>query len=284
MRYRYYFADRYNQRLVDFLEKNNIDHKIKTYEKLDSSWIYFNIYSTTKNVEKYLQELKEIFWGDPLVFVEYTAEELANAKLLVMRPHLQSVDICNEEEAYIYRCTWKNRWGEMLYKHEEQVGVLRVKKEPSMKTKTAFWCESTGFAEVFTDFRVSKLIQDNSLSGIELKQVKMTKDKYSEKLYQITSPNIISKDCIELGHGEEVEKCKICGKEQYFIDDIYQLHLEFSKIEGESDLNITERIWGQGIAYPLYIISQRFYQLLKQNKLDGKISFSPIIDVSNIQE
>ena len=96
----------------------------------------------------------------------------------------------------------------------------------------------------------------------------------------MTSPNILEKECIGIGFGEKIETCPKCGKEQYAIDNAYQLHLDFSKIKEQGDLYMTERIFGYGIAYSLYLISQRFYRLLKEENLAGGITFSPVVDIS----
>lgn len=150
-----------------------------------------------------------------------------------------------------------------------------------MTTQTAFWTEDTGLAERFADYRVYNLVKENFLNGIEFKKVMDKKGVYSETLYQMTSTNILGSECIGKGYGEEKEICHICGREQYCIDNAYQLHLDFSKIDLQSDLYMTERIFGPGISYPLYIISQRFYQLLKQNKLAGGVTFEAVAEIEN---
>lgn len=286
MRYKYYYFEKCVPQLVEFLEREKVDYTKSDYRFSDNqkgqTWIKFTIWSTAKNVEMYLMELAQMGCKDPIVSVEYTSVEYEKAKLLMMTPRKQSIDIENYDESFRYQCSWIDRWGESRHKHEEPIGILKVRKEPSMKTQTAFWCESTGFAEIFADYRVAKLVKDNFLKGIELKRVMIANDKYSEILYQMTSQNILGGECIRLGYGEKMEKCHICGKEQYFTDNVYQLHLDFSKIKEESDLYVTERIWGQGIAYPIYIISQKFYQLLKKNKLAGNLTFSPVVDTSKI--
>ena len=78
-----------------------------------------------------------------------------------------------------------------------------------------------------------------------------------------------------------VETCRICEKEQFFLDHAEQLHVDFSKMPVQSDLYLTESIFGEGEPEPLFIISQRFYQLLNENKLARNVVFTPVIDISN---
>ena len=280
MRYRYYFAQLYNEQLKKFLDNNGIKYKFTEKTEFTSASLVFEISSTTQNAEKYLAELKNITFGSPHVSVEFTPSECAKAELLMMRPRSQSIDIVNSAEAYTYACKWTNRFGVKKVKHQKQVGTFKIAKEPSMKTKTAFWCNSPGFAEIFTDYRVRDLVTKNELKGIEFKNVVQKKGNLSEKLFQLSSDNVLRKECIGRGFGEKIITCPQCGREQYAIEDSYQLHLDFSKIKETSDLYMTERMFGYGFAEPLYLISQRFYQLLKEANLAGGVMFAPVVDIS----
>lgn len=277
MRYEYYFCDIYQKKHVDFLEKNHISYKL-TGKTTSVPLIYFSLWSNDINLENLLCELKSMNIRDPLISVVYTEAEIKRAKLLWMRPKKQCIDIINYEDSYEYSCTWENSFGIKKVKHMEQKGLFAIAKEPSVKGRTAFWAESIGFAEVFTDRRVVDLADNNQLSGIDFKNVMLRKGNYSENIFQMTSSNIIPLKCIALGHGEKQTYCHICGKMQLDIDNAYQLHLDFKQIDMQSDLYMTESIFGPGIAEPLYLISQKFYQLLKDNKLTGGVTFAPVAE------
>ena len=277
MRYRYYFCQNYTLDVEEYLIKNNIKYKIDGER---SRWIIFNIWSTSNNYESHLKELVRTPLDSPLVFAEYTASEYDNAQLLMIMPKRQVIDIENGEEAYERTCRWMSGKARRAM-HAKQKSPFVIKKEPSMKSTTAFWCESTGFAEVFADHRVAALVKENSLVGVDFQKVILKRGGFSDKLFQMTSNNILTKeDAIQLGYGEKKVVCHICGKEQYSIDNVYQLHIDFSKIPMTSDLYMTERIFGEGIAYPLYLISQRFYKLLKENKIAGGVTFVPVLEVN----
>lgn len=279
MKYQYYFCELYKVKIEKYLKEKNI--RYQKYEcDVTGDRLVFSVWSNNKNYKTILNELEKLNVRDPLVFVTYTPTEINNANLLVMTPKKQAIDIINNEEAYKFSCEWISSVGIEKAHHMEQIGTFVIRKEPSTKKSTAFWSEDTGFAELFTDKRVYELVKEHSLQGIRFENVMNKKGIYSENIFQIKSPNIITRDLIEMGHGERKEICHICGKEQFFINNIYQLHLDFSKLEVQSDLYMTERMWGEGIAYPLYIISQRFYRLLKQNKLAGGITVSPVVEVN----
>ena len=278
MKYEYYFCEFYKKDLEKYLCVKGIKYK-KSECNITGDRLIFSLWSNNSDLERTLNELRNLRVRDPIVFVTYSASEINTANWLVLTPKKQSIDIVNSEEAYEYSCEWISSMGVEKVNHKRQKDSFVVKKEPSMKTSTAFWTEDTGFAELFADYRVCEMVKDNSLRGIKFENVRNKKGICSEHLFQVKTSNIICNDHIEFGHGERKEVCHICGKEQFFIDDTYQLHLNVSELEMQDDLYVTERIWGEGIAYPLYIISQRFYQLLKQNKLLGGLNLSPVVEI-----
>lgn len=275
MEYEYHFFKRTDAKLIEFLNEHKIEFKEKVFNQ---SWVEFSICTSSPTAELHLQELKRMNVEQNYITVKFTSKELLAAELLMMRPKRQSIDIENED-AFHYTCKWFSRNGTEYMRHEEQVKDLVVKKIPSMKKKTAFWCESTGFSLIFADKRICELVENNSLVGIMFKKVFLKNGKYSENFFQMNTTNILKKQCIVWGHGEKVENCPKCGKEQYVIGNVWQLHLDFSKIETQSDMYMTERIFGGGIAEPIYVISQKFYRLLLENKLDGNVTFYPVVKV-----
>ena len=278
MRYEYKFYELYKVQLEKYLQTKGIKY-VKYESAIVGDSLKFSIWSTDEDYEVTLNELRELKINASQLNVTYSASELNRAKLLVLTPKKQVVDIINNEKAYGYSCEWISSMGVEKVKHKEQISIFAIKKEPSSKTSTAFWSEDTGFAELFTDKRVYELVQKYFLQGVQFENVMNKKGVYSENIFQMKSLNTIARNAIEMGNGERKEICHICGKEQFFINNVYQLHLDFSKLEVQSDLYMTERMWGEGIAYPLYIISQRFYQLLKQSKLAGGITVSPVVEV-----
>lgn len=275
MKYEYHFLTWKNTQLIEFLNKHNIEYK----KGANQLWIKFSICSLSPEAEFCLKELEKVNIRKDYTTVEFSSKELLEAEFLMMRPKRQSIDIENED-AFQYGCKWISRWGHEFMRHEEQVKELVVKKVPPMKKNNAFWCESTGFSIIFADIRIRELAEENSLMGIEFKNIFLKNGKCSDEFFQMTSSNILKKECIAWGYGEKIEHCTKCGKEQYVIDNAWQLHLDFSKIEKQSDLYVTESIFGEGIARPIYVISQKFYRLLVENKLNRSVTFYPVVNVS----
>lgn len=106
--------------------------------------------------------------------------------------------------------------------------------------------------------------------------------QYSESIFQFRPQVRLSNDCIAfenmtLSKGCAEVSCPYCGNKQYGFREAFQLQL-FSKIvKHVSDAYITERVFGDGIAIPLYVISQRLYRELKKNSLTAHVSFAPVI-------
>lgn len=273
MKYRYYYMLRSNDDLEAYLKEVDIP-----YESIDK-FIRFNLWSSMKNSDEYLAKIKEITKRDPLIYAEFSEVERQKAEYLVLTPKRQIIDIRNEKEAFEYSCYHKTRLGETIPMHSTQVGTICIAKEPTCNSQTAFWSISTGFGEIFTDYRVKNLALNNELTGIVFRPVRLKNNVHSENIFQINSSNLLEQKDIIFGFGEKEIVCPVCGKKQYCVNSSYLLHLNLGAIDCSSDMYVTENIWGEGIAEPLYIISQKFYRLLKKSKFAGGVNFTPVINV-----
>lgn len=280
MRYHYYYCCRHRSELVAFLESNGIPYRLSGGD-ITPLVVVFGIRIPAGTVSSVINALRDHFHEQPIVSAEYTPGELAAAEWLFMTPQKQRINIINAEEAYRYSCTRTHPFIGETAKHAEQIGIFTIAKEPAMNTKTAFWAEDTGFAEVFADWRVRKLAEENGLSGVEFRDVMLRSGEPSAKLYQMTSANVLPLEAIACGHGEKAFRCPRCGKPGFQTDNAYQLHLHASYLRDNTDIYVTERIFGEGIAHSLYIISQRFYRLLVEHQLAGSVTFSPVVENEN---
>lgn len=285
MRYRYYYCERTSERLINYLTVESIKYKvtegISTGKYACPALVSFNIWADDKNAELHMQALNQISRFGPTKYAEYSSRDYSKATYLMLRPKSQSVEIVNPDEAFQYSCQWINSVGMHLRKHEKQIEPIAIAKEPDIRKSTALWSEDTGFSVFFASKSVVNLVEKHNLVGVLFRKVKLRNGTESENIFQMTSPNIITQDCIEMDNLKMVETCRICGKEQFFLDHAEQLHVDFSKLPVEGDLYLTESIFGEGEPEPLFIISQRFFQLLNENKLARNVVFTPVIDISN---
>lgn len=278
MRYKYYFFDFLQPNLQNWLDGHKIPYKI-TGGGVVPQCICFSLYSNGNNYKVLLEELSMMGVKRPIISAEYTKKELSGANFLTITPKLHYINIINCRDAYNYSCTWINDAGIKKIGHEEQCGIFKIEKEPLSNTNTAFWLPDSGFSEIFCDCRVVNLAMENNLRGIQFRNVLLSQGSFSERIFQMSSNNYLGRESIDFGHGEIMRKCQLCGKEQFYVDGAYQLHIFTHALAMKSDLYVSERLFGEGIPYPIFLISQRFYQLLKEKHLDGSIRFSPVVEI-----
>lgn len=279
MRYEYYYCRRFTPQLKEFLEEKGIQYRLRGESA--NPFITVTLFSATANEEESFPELKAMWQRSPIITAKYTNKELHEAEWLTVYPKKQIIDITNGENSFATSCERANG---TRAKHQWQVREIEIAKEPPMNIHTAFWATDCGVLKIFTDQRVRDLAIDNNLKGGLFRNVMVRRRGYSSRLYQLDSDQIIPRDYIEMGHGEKSELCRTCGKEQFVLVQpmAYQLHLNTSKLSPENDLYITESIFGDGIANPMYIISKKFYALLRDNKIDSNLILDPIVNVSTI--
>lgn len=269
MRYRYYYCSEYSKELEEYLQNEQIKYRISA----STSFIIFNIWSSDKDYKQKMLVLEK--WnrfGPSYTALEPSASDLKEAKYLTIRPKKQSITIINEDASFAYLCQYGP-----IRRHEKQIGEIYIRKEPNTDGNTAFWCEDTGFSDIFVSRKVRDLVGENELSGISFLNVRLKKNQYCENLFQMTSLNVLKHDQLVFGYEEREEICPRCGKIEYDIGSDFQLHVDFSKVLEQSDLYITEDKFGGS---SLYIISQRFYRAIIAAKLDKNVAFLPVVDTS----
>ena len=278
MHFEYYFCELNKPDLREFLDENRIRYKVLNEGKVFSDGRLVPVYLTfrIKGDSEIVKQLSQKYRCSVHPEVIYSADEVNSAPLLWMTPAKQVVDITNMDTAYLFSCEWMDSRGISRAYHKKQIGIFTIKKEPSSKTQTAIWAGSTGFAEVFVDRRVVRLCETEGFNGIRFERVKLSKGVDSENIFQLIGENVIDRSCIVLGKGEKEITCPFCGKIQYGISDAYQLHLNLNVENNVSDFYMTEDVFGHGIAAPLYLVSQRFFQALKRNGLTGNVRFDPV--------
>lgn len=272
MKYNYYFCQKYSDELKNALTNEGVKYEVSEFGTIGLSLISFSL----KENDQFLEYITNLTNSKPIVTAVYSQKELQEAEYLCIRPMKQQINIVNCELAYVNACIEETPLRRRVH-HIKQFAPFVIAKEPSMNGKTAFWAESTGFLELFADYRVRELTTFHSLKGIEYSPVYVQGKLASEKLFQLTSPNIISYDAISMGHGENVTHCHICGRPCVDIGTEYQLFLRADGVVLDEDFYVTAPVFGPGISRSLYVISQKFYRMLKEKKLAGGITVSPVM-------
>lgn len=281
MRYQFYFCECASNALEEFLQSHSVRYKYHDHKMLAPDQITFSLYTDDPRFDTIEKKLMEQHHRAVARYLEFTDEELSSARYLWLWPRKQQIEISNEKQAYQETCQRLNQYGNPLPAHRTQITDFLIRKEPSTKSNTAFWNEKYGFAELFTDWRVVALVEAHNMKGIGFRSVKIKKDIDSDTIFQVVSEEKVCTSNIVLGYGEREIICPICRNKRYYIDagGSYQLHVLSTQNWNGLDFLMTEKIWGDGAMFPIYIISQKFYRLLREHNLAGGVAFYPIAEV-----
>ena len=266
---------RFNEEYSKILEQKLNDVKLKYEVKniLGSNRIIFSI----KDNSKYDKELELLIKNTPLVYNQFTKKELENAHLLQIVPESQKISIINGEECFEAKCIKEDKFGIKRTYHHKQVGKIKIKNVPK-QDGCCLYSVDTGFSEIFARKELVELIQKYNFKGFNISSISEQKNEDCEDLYQLLSDNIIKFEEIETTNQEKIENCPICHDyKKIIIDNTYQLHLNNKNKYLDSDFYMTDAIFGEGIPYRIYLVSQRFYQALQKENMNKKVKFVPVI-------
>lgn len=275
VRIRCQYVQYYNETLENILKENKIPYCIIGNDVNMQKMLKFFVYEGTAeydSIDKYVEHNSI----NPLRSVEYTKVELEDAQLLSIRPTKQCIEIVNDETAFEYSCVYKGSDGLERRSHCKQVDVLQIRREPKLSRNTTFYSIDTGFSELFADSRVFELSQKCDIRGMKFAPVKLRNGHNSDTFFQVFSEHVFGLDDIITGNGEEIISCPLCGKHQLVIDNAYQLSLSVRAESLSEDFYMTAPVFGEGQAEPIYIISQRFYRILRENALLGNLIIAPV--------
>lgn len=273
MRYEYYYCTKSTEQLLDFLSTHRVKHTVRYGD------VVFSLYSSQQNSAQLIKTLSSVYnCGTPLVFCNYSAKDRDEAEFLWITPTKYCIDIRNKEQAYEYFCEFEHLpTHTKRVHHKRQVSMLEIAKEPQIASKTAFYAPDTGNHEIFVDHRIKSLAEKHNLKGLEFRPLGIRENQVSSNIFQLTSSHMWSMATVARGHGEISLFCPMCRKESLKIPSSYQMHLFRSQLDSSLDFMVSEPFWGEGIRYPVQVISQKFYKLLQENKLTGNLRVDPLI-------
>ncbi len=274
MKYIKYYCTTYYPELASVLEERGIPFELTPKcppHKLISFYCPYNL-KLDENCMKWITYRK------PLIFVEYTEEECNAAKLLMVLPKYNRVELYRPAESIEYPCS-DNRCG--IYLHQTKPFVLR--KEPKWG-KSAFLARNTGYGQLFVDNRVKELVENQNIDGAVILPLLKRDGTESDNTFQLTSRNIIERKSIVIRKEDIVRRCPVCRQEKIIMNASYHMYLDYSNFDASKDFYSTDAVFGEGEAMPNYLISQRFYQLLKANGLFRDMTVMPVFDKKDIEE
>lgn len=262
----YRYIEEYSKNLEQKLKELKIKYEIKNF--LDDERIIFKVNESIHN------QLLSFVKTKPLIFKEYTKKELEEADYLQMIPESQKISINNLEECFQEGCVIIDENNIKRTYHKKQIKDISILNIP--KDSYYFYSVDTGFSEIFAKKIIVELISKNNLTGFNMRPVYDLKNNKIDNLYQLLANKEIGFNDIKLNGNEIVTNCPVCEKnKRIVVGNDYQLSLKNKKLD--EDFYMTEAIFGEGIPCRLYLVSQRFYKLIKKEKMDKKVKFIPVV-------
>lgn len=274
MQKKYSYSEKYNEKLEQYLRHHGIRYRIVGDGCLVPKLVCFAVYDEASR----LREFQNTVHSKPIITNEFTQRELNAAKYLTMTARNNSVTILNEEDAFSYKCPRKNIFGNQRFEHKVQVGLFRIKRFNTYG-KTVFFSSSTGFFDLFAREDACEMMQRSNVAGLQTNPVYWKENKRGDvcNLRQLYSEKIIPDERVFVDNLQKVRRCPVCGARKILCGQDYQLQLIGSELDLSDDFYMTEAIFGSGISYPLYIVSQRLYQLLVGAGMTHNVAFEPVI-------
>ncbi len=225
------------------------------------------------------------FRKSPIVTNVYSKQEVEQAPFLWVVTKRHSVEPAKDLEEFVPDQFCFNSRGQKIIHTLKQLRPIAVSRVPSMKGNFPFWTDTLDSSILYTSQRVKDLVEENHLMGIQFVPVTYCNGTpRPEGLYQILSVNHIHEEDIvpgSLPDFPQLAVCPNCGFRCFQMRNDTQLHLKTRAGGYPDDFYLTDPLFGpEGEFGPLFtpisMISQRFYQTLKKNRLTSSVWFWPV--------
>jgi len=135
--------------------------------------------------------------------------------------------------------------------------------------------------QVILSGQVGRLLQEQDLSGLELRPVQHYKKPYPGEptLYQLAVTNVLPPMAAPPTEFEQSHNCAVCGRISRFLKHTHwwgriqyredtNVYYPRRVLEVVKDFNHTAEYFGElRVAHPYVIITQRVYRLLREHKV-----------------
>jgi len=275
IKHRYVFKINENTReIIEYL----IANKIKYNPRKSGLLIPIEIFEDDERWEK-LDCLMRKHDTTSLIECVYSENERINAEWLTLRSKFRW-EYPQPDDNFQYR--------EITYNNEFYCGncgcgliqkeSFKIKKTPKWDKKDflmLFWIED----ELFVSDKAVDILKNNSLSGFNFLDVCYAKNNEpianikQIKITKILPPSMI----IQKEDTKEIINCEKCGNKKYIMKGrgVYCKEKVFADID--VDMVKSSEQFGSGhICARKIFVSNNFYKVVKENKLDRDLVFEPI--------
>lgn len=266
------YLEEYSKDLISWLEDNKVKYEIIGNCESGFHKIFFTIDMDSDIVKS--EKFTDFKFDTITVKLDFSRKEIEQAEWLVFRSSYQQVEIINREEVFRYSCYYDNN---KKAHHCEQIGKIKIRTELKWNTKSFMSGDDGSFSEMFTHRGVKESAENNHINGVSFINLVDKKGNELDNSFKIEADNILPIEAFNFNNGEKVYECPMCGKRQYCIPLAEQYHIKREYLDDAVDLYTTDYLFGDGMADRLYIMSHKFYSILKNNKYLKGLVVEPII-------
>lgn len=288
----YYCVNFYNdhsQELLERLEAAHIKYYLGDEPSPEPGWTPARPLRQWTFTLKSRTELNDFveknFRISPIISNVYSKQEVENAPFLCVVTKRHSVEPARDLEEFVPDKVCFDSRGRRIIHTEKQLRPIAVSRVPSMRGNFPFWTDTFDSSILYTGQRVRDLVKENHLTGMQFIPVTYRNGTpRPEGLSQMISVNHIHEEDIIPGTIPDFPQkavCPNCGFRCFQITNDTRIHLK-ARVEGyPDDFYITDPLFGpRGEFGPLFtsipMISQRFYRVLKENRLISSVTFFPV--------
>lgn len=277
----------YSGELIDTLNRLKIQYTIiPPHGGGNNGFVSFKIKENSAEFEIIRNRFPCAISSDALYFPNYTEAERCAAKWLEFRAITAKIDPANDGDLTIQTCIFgHSRIGiRNIGHHRIQIKPVELKRSIRWGNSTFFSCSITT-PGLFCDSRAVSIIKHAGLKGLQYGPVLKHKTDISiPNIYQMIPKNIIQDGAFISVRDMEPYTCGICGMQMLRISGPKYLYaVRDSYLDPDIDFYQTLPLFldrassGYSGGKARYIISQRTYRALKENKMCRGVEFRPLI-------
>lgn len=268
----------YSKQLVKLLEDYQVPYSRSDGELRENGFDYL-MYTISERHPQFAL-LSEQFHGLPQVSilesVRYSEQERLQAEWLTVRAITAKVELCREEETFA--CSGYYQQGDKAH-HRVLTGAPFYLTGPLRHSRHQnFFCsdEATDH-HIFCTERARQVLES---AEAEINFARVLYDSTGDPvadLYYLAFRKTLPAEAVVSDNCPEEYLCPCCGQRTFF-PPIDPLKVKGKDLAGCRNACKTAEIFSSGgnFAYPLNLISQALYRLLKENMLLRGLEFAPV--------
>lgn len=229
----------------------------------DSGWLEF---------KKKISELINIT-GEPVFPISsniFDDSELADAQWLSVRSMFNKLYLYNKEQS----C-------QLTYCDCQQIQINEFRLKEVIKWgRNHIFSPFNAQDELFVDDYAKNILSMSDLKGYEYWKVKKSfTNVYIPNVYQLKTSCYLPMNSVVVQRDdiEDNDVCPKCGRHRYIVKFLYVLKIKKDRlIDIPCDILRTSDTFGYGFGQSYLLITNRFYQILKENNLTRNLEIQPV--------